>query len=374
MSGRWSFAAAPFFALGLGMLVVLALWVTRDYAVPIAIAVLIWFLITALAESMRRGFAPLLNLPPMLARILATAIFLAVGFVAANLLSNGISELAIDAAGRQGALMARIEELALKIGVDLVLDPGQIIATIEPQRWLGTVLGIAQGVISDVSLVMLYVLFLLIDERFYGAKMRALFPDPERRAEAQATLRSLGETTRIYLWLMTLVSAGVGLITYAVCAALGLPGAGFWGVLAFALNYVPTIGSILAVALPSAYGLAVLEDPATLLLLIGLLGATQFVAGEIVVPRIMGNRLNLSSFVILLTLVLWGAIWGPAGMFLAIPITVILVMIAARFEATRPIAILLSKDGNVPVPRNSRPAPANPAELAAKAPEDDRAA
>jgi hypothetical protein len=71
----------------------------------------------------------------------------------------------------------------------------------------------------------------------------------------------------------------------------------------------------------------------------------------------MGDRLNLSSFVIILTLVVWGAMWGPAGMFLAIPVTVILVMISARFETTRPIAILLSKDGRVPPARpHQRPA------------------
>jgi predicted PurR-regulated permease PerM len=89
-----------------------------------------------------------------------------------------------------------------------------------------------------------------------------------------------------------------------------------------------------------------------LLAVAAILGAVQFLAGEVAVPRVMGSGLNLSSMVIMLALVGWGAVWGPAGMFLAIPLTVILAMVLARFPATRPIAILLSKDGNAgPLPR-----------------------
>lgn len=353
MRARGSLAEGPFFALGLAMLVVLALWLTRDHAVPIAIAVLIWFLITALAETLRRRLAGLVRLGPLSARILAGLLLAAVAGVAGNLISQGLTELAIDAANRQGALLERIGSLAAGLGVETLPDADRLIALIEPQRWLGDVVGLVQGLIQDLALTFLYVLFLLVDERFYAAKLRALFPDPERRAEIKTTLASIGETTRVYLWLMSLVSAGVALTTYAVCTGVGLGGAGLWAFLAFGLNFVPTIGSILAVVLPGLYALATLPDLGLLLLLVLLLAATHFVAGELVVPRVMGNRMNLSSFVILFVLVSWGAVWGPAGMFLAIPITVILLLIAARFAPTRPIAILLSKDGIVPeiVPR-----------------------
>ncbi len=219
---------------------------------------------------------------------------------------------------------------------------------------IGWGLSTVQGLITDVSLVFLYVLFLLIDERFYDAKMRALFRDPARRDDVEATIaRVVGEVS-VYLWLMTLISLGVAFMTWLFCRAVGLDGAGFWGFLAFALNFVPTIGSITAVVLPALYGIFTLDDPVLLAVLIGGLAATQIIAGELVLPRVMGDRLNLSSFVIILTLVVWGAMWGPAGMFLAIPITVVLVMISARFETTRPIAILLSKDGRVPPSREQR--------------------
>jgi predicted PurR-regulated permease PerM len=130
--------------------------------------------------------------------------------------------------------------------------------------------------------------------------------------------------------------------------AFGVAGAAFWGFPAFTLNFIPTIGSILGVAIPCVYALLTLPDPAVLLLLAPALAAVQFTAGEVVLPRVMGDRLNLSAFAILLLLVIWGAMWGPAGMFLAIPITVILMIVFAEFATTRPIAIALSRTGRLP--------------------------
>jgi AI-2 transport protein TqsA len=146
---------------------------------------------------------------------------------------------------------------------------------------------------------------------------------------------------------MTLVSGLVGLATTAVCAALGLSGAGFWGVLAFALNFMPTIGTFLGVAFPALYALLQFETLQELFILVGALAALQFVAGNILVPKMMWDRLNLSQFVVILSLFAWGAVWGVTGMFLAVPVTVIMMIVFAQFETTRPIAILLSRDGSI---------------------------
>jgi len=83
-----------------------------------------------------------------------------------------------------------------------------------------------------------------------------------------------------------------------------------------------------------------------LVVLLGV-GAVQVMVGNFLEPKLMGNTLNLSPFVVMLSLTLWGSIWGIAGMFLSVPITVILLIIFAHFEKTRPIAVLLSGDGNL---------------------------
>jgi AI-2 transport protein TqsA len=346
-------AAGPFFALGLVALVVACLTLTRDYAVPIAIAVFLWVLIGALAGVLRR--VPRIGpaLPDWAAKIVAVAAMFGAILLAVRIIAENVGELGDSVTG-ESVILTQIEALGVWIGVETGVTLRELVERIEFQEVIGWGLSTVQGLITDVSLVFLYVLFLLVDERFYDAKMRALFPDPARRHDIEATVARIVGEVSVYLWLMTLISLGVAFMTWVFCRAVGLDGAGFWGFLAFALNFVPTIGSITAVVLPALYGVFTLDDPVQLAILIGGLAATQIIAGELVLPRVMGDRLNLSSFVIILTLVVWGAMWGPAGMFLAIPITVILVLICARFETTRPIAIMLSKDGRVPPPRTQR--------------------
>ncbi|MEM8791203.1 MAG: AI-2E family transporter [Pseudomonadota bacterium] len=338
----------PFFALALVTLIIACLALTRDYAVPIAIAVLIWFLINGLADGLRRLPGVGERLPRGLAQVFSALILFAALFVSARIVVQNATALGATITEADGPIVDALRTLIADFGLEDRFRPRTLIETLRLEDLIAPALTTAQGLISDAAIVILYVMFLLIDERFFPAKLNALFPDPARRARLTETIGEIAEETRAYLWLMSMLSAGVALATYAICSAVGLEGAGFWGFLAFALNFVPTIGSITAVVLPAVYGLLTLADPTQLAILIAGLAATQFIAGEVVLPRIMSDRLNLSSFVILLVLIVWGAIWGPAGMFLAIPITVILAMICAKFEGTRAIAILLSRDGRLP--------------------------
>jgi AI-2 transport protein TqsA len=333
-----------FFAVGAPVLVVAALSFGRPDMVPIAVAILIWFRINALADGLRHA-AP--RMPSWLATGLSVAILFGAIVATVQTIANNVGALAGGLGGLDAELIALTNKTLAAIGLDQRVDMDAILRGVRLEVLAGDALDAARSLASDVSLVFLYVMFLLIDQRFYVAKLQALYPDPEGRAKLRATLKRIAEEVRAYLWLMTLISAGVGLATYGLCIAFGVAGAGFWGFLAFGLNFIPTIGSILAVVFPSLYALIQFNDDLALAALVAALAGVQFIAGEIVLPRMMGDRLNLSTFVILLSLVVWGAMWGPAGMFLAIPIMVILMIVFAGFPSTRPIAILLSRTGGL---------------------------
>jgi len=317
-------AAGPFFALALVALAVACLALTRDYAVPIAVAVLIWFLINALADAMRRPAMIAEAMPRWVAKMISVLLLFGAIVFTVRLIARNVAELGDGVSGDQEVLLGKIESLAAWVGIEIDVAPEQLYDLLQIETLIGPAFATVQGLVSDIALVFLYVLFLLVDEQFYGVKLKALIDDDERRAAVEASLARIGSQTRAYLWLMTLISLGVALMTYVTGRAVGLEGAGFWAFLAFALNFIPTLGSITAVVLPVVYGILTLQDPIALVVLIAVLSGTQFVAGEVVLPRVMGDRMNLSSVVILLVLVIWGAMWGPAGMFLAIPITVIL--------------------------------------------------
>jgi predicted PurR-regulated permease PerM len=129
---------------------------------------------------------------------------------------------------------------------------------------------------------------------------------------------------------------------------VGLDFAIFWAFLIFLLNFIPNIGSLIATLFPSALALIQFENTFApfLVILIGV-GAIQLLVGNLIEPRMMGSSLNISSLAVILSLSLWGTIWGITGMVLCVPITVIMMIIFAQFPTTRPVAILLSENGQL---------------------------
>ena len=121
----------------------------------------------------------------------------------------------------------------------------------------------------------------------------------------------------------------------------------FWAFLIFLLNFIPTIGSLIATIFPAAYSLLQFGEFSPALLVLVIVGTIQLVVGNIVEPRVMGSSMNISPLVTILALTFWGMIWGITGMILSIPIMVVLVIIFSQFESTRPIAILLSEKGEI---------------------------
>jgi AI-2 transport protein TqsA len=147
--------------------------------------------------------------------------------------------------------------------------------------------------------------------------------------------------------LKTFVSAVVAIASWIIIRLIGIDFAEFWAVLIFIFNFIPYVGSFVAVLLPVLLTLVQFGAPGPFLVaLVGLTGV-QMVVGNFVEPRLMGNSLNLSPIVILLSLAAWSALWGVVGAFLCVPITVVMLIVFSEFEATRPLAILLSQDGRI---------------------------
>ena len=113
------------------------------------------------------------------------------------------------------------------------------------------------------------------------------------------------------------------------------------------LNFIPTIGSIIATLFPAMLALIQFDTFGPFFIVLAAVGSIQVVVGNVLEPKLMGNTLNVSPFVVMMSLTLWGSVWGIAGAFLSVPITVILLIIFAHFEKTRYIAVLLSGDGSL---------------------------
>ena len=135
---------------------------------------------------------------------------------------------------------------------------------------------------------------------------------------------------------------------------MGVEFAGFLATTIFFLNYIPTIGSILGTALPALFALLQFQALGPRSWCWRASARVQFVVGNVLLPRVAGKALNISLFITLFSLFAWGAIWGVTGMFVAMPLTAMLIITFGNFEATRPIAVILSRTGDVDPPDTRR--------------------
>ena len=187
--------------------------------------------------------------------------------------------------------------------------------------------------------------------------MRYLFPDSEQRKQAQHVGGHIRVSIEKYLGIQTLMSLIMTVLSYAIMWTFGLDNALFWALVIFILNYIPIIGSVLAGALPALFALVQFPNLGMVATMAALLFAVQFLISNTVQPKMMGDSMNLSALVVILSLVLWQGLWGGVGAFLSAPLTVIVMIILAQFKDTRWIAVLLSADGDPDLGNETPPLP-----------------
>lgn len=136
-------------------------------------------------------------------------------------------------------------------------------------------------------------------------------------------------------------------VSCVIMLVFGLEYALMFALLVFLLDFIPAIGGLIALMLPFLYSFAVFDSVLLSFVLLGALFVPQFISGNIIEPKVMGNRLNLSGFIILVSLVFWSSLWGILGAFLAVPLMASMNIVFSQFQTTRWISVLLSQDGEV---------------------------
>jgi predicted PurR-regulated permease PerM len=206
----------------------------------------------------------------------------------------------------------------------------------------------AAGFATSIGMVFVYMIFMFIEQSTFNKKFTALIPNKSRAKKMRYIIDSIDNNMKKYLFMKTVISGITGLVSYLWLQMIGLEFAGIWAFIVFITSYIPTIGAIVACSLPILYSFTVAPGWELPLLTAGGLIGFQILFGNILEPKLMGKSLNLSTLAILINLVFWGMIWGIAGMFFSVPILVGIYIVAAQFDSTRWLAVLLSADGKIP--------------------------
>ncbi|MCA3219311.1 MAG: AI-2E family transporter [Burkholderiales bacterium] len=327
------------------------LYIGKSIFVPVVLGAVVVYVIVGLADSLGRlpGIGPRL---PVQARYFCSLAAIGMASLALAYLVVANKQHALERAPYfQQSVLALLQQLAVFFGVEK--EPTwaslrqELLAHVNMQRVLTSMFTSLGSILMSFVVVFLYATFLLIERQTSDQKLANLADNPNQVARIRAVLAAINQRIGSYLALKTVISLLLGLVSYGVMRLLNLDFAALWAVLTVLLNFVPYVGSVLGVALPALMATVQFSDLGTVLTLLALLVAVHFAIGNFLDPYVMGNSLNLSPFAILISLGVWSELWGIAGAFLAVPITAILTIVFSEFPATRPLAVLLSRDGRV---------------------------
>ena len=320
---------------------------------PLVIAGAIAYLINILTHTICMLRIRGVSIPHFVAMILAIVVILTSLGLIIQLITLNIASVIDVTPNYQKKLVPLIENIIKRgyqfFGTEETPNIQQIFGKIDFGGYLQDFAGTVRSLVSRTGIIIVYLIFLLIEQRTFSNKIKALVSNPEHLEDVFSLFERIRSDIRTYIGIKVLTSMATALLSYLVLHFVGVDFASFWAVLIFLLNFIPTIGSIIATAFPSILTLVQFDTLSPFIVTASVLTGIQFCVGSLLEPRFMGKQLNLSPIVILLSLGLWGSIWGIPGMFLCVPITVIIVIICSYFPETRPLAIMLSGDGELSV-------------------------
>ena len=316
--------------------------------VPFALAFFLAVVLSPVVELLHRR----LKLPAIVG--LFVALLLGVG--AFGLLGTLVAESVKELERNRGEYQSGIDEIeetairwAAELGIELepasaapATDPGggedeggpavngsptsvAALAEDAARRLLPSLADALVGVFSQGILVLIFMMFLVTGTAHSGT----LLGDVERRIKGYITTKLV-------------VSSITGVAVFAILKLLGVPMALVFGLFAFLLNFVPSVGSIIATVLPLPLLLIGDFSPVVQVLGIALPGVVQFIVGNVIEPRMLGESMGLHPVTILLALIFWGMIWGVVGALLATPITAVLRILLEKSDLTQPVAELMA--------------------------------
>ncbi|UBM62679.1 AI-2E family transporter [Candidatus Sulfidibacterium hydrothermale] len=243
---------------------------------------------------------------------------------------------------RLSVILSSINNDFSQYGINLSTD--RLTQLFDPAKVLdftASTLGQLGNVMSNTALIFFIVLFILLEMQSIGLKAKALGAASSKKS--MENLTRIEKSVRHYLVIKTFVSLLTGILVGLLLWILGVEYAILWGLIAFLLNYIPNIGSIIA-AIPAVMFAWIQLGFAHAVWAMIIFAVVNLMIGYMIEPRVMGKGMGLSTLVVFLSLIVWGYVLGIVGMFLSVPLTMTIKIVLEYNESTRPLAALLGTD------------------------------
>ena len=318
------------------VVVIAGMRAAESLLVPFLLSLFIAIIVTPLLTWLKdRG------VPNGLAIVVIIAVVVSFGFAIGSIVGSSIENFREDLPFYQERLLVVSDNLLAKLStLGFEVEPTQFREIFNPSAALtmaGNTLTGFGNVMADGFLILLTVIFILAEEVNFTEKFRYA---TGRQSNAMNALHSFTASVNKYMALKTVISLFTGIGVMICLWLIGVDYFVLWGLLAFLLNFIPTLGSILAAVPPVLLALVQLGVGEAIVTAIVFL-VVNVVVGSVLEPRFMGKGLNLSSLVVFLSLVFWGWVLGPVGMLLSVPLTITVKIALENFDETRWVGVML---------------------------------
>lgn len=337
------FTATLFSTIMVGTILVIG----KNLIIPFIIALLIWLLINTVANGIQKIPGAGNYLPWGLCILFSLLFWGLFGWGIFAIIGNNVTSVVNAIPRYQDKLLQLVNQFEQFLHLDSASIAHNWMQQLDLQSILLGVSSVFTTIASNAVIIFLYVLFFFVEQKVLPDKIDAFFSNEHHRHLTINIVHYIVKDTQIYMGIKTATSLLTALLSWGIMSWMGLDFSEFWALLIFFLNFIPSIGAILATIFPALLALLQFSDwPPFFVIALGL-STIQFIVGNFLEPRLMGYSLNLSPLVIWIALGIWGSLWGVIGMFLSVPITVTMMIILTHFRKTRGIAILLSQDGHL---------------------------
>ena len=320
------------------MIIFFVLYIWASFIIPFIIALLFSLAIIGLSN-----FYSKLRIWKVLSFILSILTYIFIFWLIWKLINSNIEELIRLLPEYQVKVLSIIYNIFDYFNIQDFTGIKEFLAKIDLQYVFWVVLSWVTSIFSSTWVILFYVMFILLEYRYFWVKLKLMITDENKRRHILHTINKIKKDVKSYFVIKTIVSLVTSIISYFIMVLFGLDFAIFWAFLIFIWNYIPNIWAIISVPFPMLLALIQFWMNFQFIFITIWLIWIQILTWNIIEPKFIWNKLNLSPLVIILALTFWGSIWWIVGMILAVPIMVIINIILSEIPSTHSIAVLLSE-------------------------------
>jgi AI-2 transport protein TqsA len=244
-----------------------------------------------------------------------------------------------------GRIDTLVQEIGRSAGLKQTINLQSLAGDVSIPQLAGSILSAVQGIAGAVLLIVIYFGFMVAGRRRISRKIDAIAGTSGRRSAIKAIIERITVDIRIYLWVQAVTGVMLAAAAAAVMLAVGLDNVLFWTVIFFLLTFIPNIGVTVGSIAPALFALLQFNTVWPAIAIFAVIQVAAFIVGNLIYPRMQADTQNIDPVTTIVALSLWTFLWGLPGAFLAVPMTLMVMMAFAQFDSTRWIAAALSNDG-----------------------------